>query len=354
MGWARRRTTTKQIISSDFSAWSPRTGLDSISRMKIPAFIITGWWDHCQHCSVSYYKELCTNGPVEQRKNTHLLIGPWQHILQVEHDYDFGAAAACDLENLENQFLDAHLNTGSPDLPFKVRLFILGENRWRDFKDWPVPGAKIQKLYLHPNGRLNQLACGLRESHTAFIYDPADPVPTTGGANNAPAIKLLPMGGGPRNQRDVCKRGDVVVFRTPAFKQKTTIVGPVELVLNASSSAVDTDFTAKLMLVNEDASDWMLLCDGIVRARYRNGRQSPEFLTPGKPEKYRIDLWNIAVSVMPGCSLALAISSSNFPRFSRNLNTGGDNERDDNWLIAEQKILHDAEHDSKIILHVID
>jgi uncharacterized protein len=344
----------KKVITSDFSSWNPRTGLQSIPHMDIPSLIFTGWWDHCQYGAIAFYEHLRKYGSKRQQKNTHLLVGPWHHSLKNTLNYDFGEAAAYDLTELENRFLDKHLKEDSQHSFSQVQVFVLGENQWRSFSDWPIPEAKSEKLFLHENNLLSFEEPQSENAHSSFQYDPANPVPTVGGANNHPAIKHLPMGGGPYNQFEVCKRKDVAIFKTQPIQQKLTLIGPLEIVLFIKSSALDTDFTAKLMLINQDGFDWMHLSDGIVRTRYRTGRNTPTFLEAGKATELQLDLWNIAVTVLPGYSLALAISSSNFPRFNRNLNTGENNECDDHWNVAEQKILHNSKFQSYLKIQVID
>ncbi|NNG00799.1 MAG: CocE/NonD family hydrolase [Desulfobacteraceae bacterium] len=345
----------QEIITSDFSNWSPRTGIAAIPDMNIPAYLITGWWDLCQYGSVAYYQHLRRDGRESQRNNTHLIIGPWNHLYELSEDYDFGPAADYSLDELENTFFSKYLKGCDTDDFPPVHVFILGDNQWRRFSEWPVPEAKIEKWYLHDGGILTADTPASPDACSAFLYNPANPIPTSGGANNAPAIRHLPaMGAGPRNQYHLCQREDVVVFRTAPANRPQTIAGPVEMVLWAASSAVDTDFTAKLMLVNETGDDWMLLSDGIVRARYRNGRRQAEFLSPGNAYEFKIDLWHVAVTIQPGCSLALAISSSNFPRFCRNLNTGGDNEQDDYFETASQTILHNSRFASHLVVPVLD
>ena len=184
-----------------------------------------------------------------------------------------------------------------------------------------------------------------------FTYDPLDPVPTWGGANSGPA-RVLPMGRGPRDQQVTLYRKDVLTYYGEPLQEPLEVTGPLKLVLFGASSAVDTDFTAKLMDVAPDGNA-RLLSDGVVRARYRDGLAHPRLLTPGEPVRLEIDLWHTSNEFQPGHRIALAISSSNFPRLSRNLNTGGDNERDAKALLADQTIYHDARRPSHLVLPVV-
>ena len=215
------------------------------------------------------------------------------------------------------------------------------------------------KYYLHSNGDV--AGAWVRGSLSAdppgaekqdhFTYDPADPVPTWGGANSAPA-RVLPMKRGARDQRITLYRKDVLTFYSDPVPAPLEVTGMLKLLLYAASSAKDTDFTAKLMDVAPDGNA-RLLSDGVVRARFRNGLSTSEFIVPGRVYRYEIDLWFTSNEFQPGHSIALAISSSNFPRINRNLNTGGDNEQDSHFVTAHQTIFHDSRYPSHLVLPVI-
>ena len=218
----------------------------------------------------------------------------------------------------QNQFA-----SGNP-----VRIFVMGKNQWRDEPAWPLARA-IQTQVLSPlrEARPTALQATVRfppatptkESADTFVYDPANPVPTVGGPLCCDSVHLAP---GPRDQKDVEARSDVLVYSTPPLDQDLEVTGPVTLDLFARSSAVDTDFTGKLVDVwpNGFAQN---LTEGILRARFRASTVGePKLITPGKVYEYKIDLWSTSNVFLKGHRIRLEVSSSNFPRFDRNLNTG--------------------------------
>jgi putative CocE/NonD family hydrolase len=187
------------------------------------------------------------------------------------------------------------------------------------------------------------------ETADHYVYDPSNPVPTVGGPLCCDSNHLAP---GPRDQRAVEARDDVLIYTTPAFAQDTEVTGPVSLELFAKSSAVDTDFTAKLVDVAPDGFA-QNLTEGIVRARYRDSREKADLINPGQVYKFTIDLWSTSNVFRKGHTLRLEISSSNFPRFDRNLNTGEDPAFAKNYVSATNTVYHDAEHPSSLILPVV-
>jgi hypothetical protein len=207
-----------------------------------------------------------------------------------------------------------------------VRIFVMGRNEWREEDDWPLARAQNTKYFLHSTGSANSLRGNGGLSASAphaepadhYIYDPSNPVPTVGGPLCCDGGHLAP---GPRDQRAVENRDDVLVFSAPAFPQDTEVTGPVSLELFAKSSAVDTDFTAKLVDVAPDGFA-QNLTEGILRARYRDSQEKPALMNPGQLYKFTIDLWSTSNVFLKGHTLRLEVSSSNFPRFDRNLNTG--------------------------------
>jgi putative CocE/NonD family hydrolase len=235
----------------------------------------------------------------------------------------------------------------------------MGRNTWRDEEEWPLSRAEDTPFYLHSHGDVQ--GAWVRgtlspeppkaEPPDRYTYNPDDPVPTWGGANSAPAW-VLPMKRGPRDQRVTLYRKDVLTYYSQPLEEPLEVTGMLRLVLFAASSAKDTDFTAKLMDVAPDGNA-RILSDGVVRARFRNGVDHPEFIQPGEVYPYDIDLWFTSNEFQAGHRIALAISSSNFPRFDRNLNTGGNNEEDTEWVSAEQTIFHDARYPSHVILPVV-
>jgi putative CocE/NonD family hydrolase len=237
-----------------------------------------------------------------------------------------------------------------------VRLFIMGDNVWRDEQEFPLARTRYTKYYLHSTKGANSVggdgvltvAAPATEKADEFDYDPQNPVLTIGGR--------LCCGGamppGPADQRPNESRPDVLVFSTPPLTEDTEVTGFISLELYASTSAVDTDFTA--LLVDVDESGYArFLTDGIVRARYRESTKTATEVVPGKIYKYTIDLWATANVFKRGHRIRLYISSSNFPRFNRNLNTGEDIMTSTRSVRAHQTIYHDHEHSSALILPLI-
>jgi putative CocE/NonD family hydrolase len=272
---------------------------------------------------------------------------------------DFGHDSVVDDGDLTLRWYDYLLkgvkNGLESDKP--VKLFVLGKNIWREEDDWPLARARNTRFYLHSQGKANTLSGDgtlstsepANEHADQYVYDPAEPVPTRGGPLCCDATHLAP---GAIDQRPVEARSDVLVFSTPPFKEDFEVTGPVSVDLYASSSAVDTDFTAKLVDVwpNGFAQN---LTEGILRARYRNSSERVEFLNPGETYKLALDLWATSNVFLKGHKLRLEISSSNFPRFDRNLNTGEEASRGTRWVKATNTIVHDREHPSAVVLPVV-
>lgn len=239
----------------------------------------------------------------------------------------------------------------------RVKLFVLGLNRWRFETDWPLARAKSTKYYLHAqspansskgSGVLSTSAPSL-EPADLFIYDPKKPVPTVGGPLCCDTDHLPP---GPYNQSAVEERTDVLVYSTAQLDHDLEVTGPVRLELFASSSAVDTDFTAKLVDVSPDGSA-INLTEGILRAKYRDSQESPTAFSPGVVYPLTIDLWATSNVFRAGHRIRLEISSSNSPRFDRNLNTGESAATSTRMTTANNTILHDAQNPSALILPVV-
>jgi uncharacterized protein len=233
----------------------------------------------------------------------------------------------------------------------------MGANQWREEDDWPLARAQSTKYFLHSAASANSLRGDGSLSPTPprsepsdrYVYDPSNPAPTLGGPLCCDGAHLAP---GPRDQRPVEARDDVLVYTTPTFAQDTEVTGPVSLELFAQSSAVDTDFLGKLVDVGPDGFA-QNLTEGIVRARYRNSQERLELMNPGQTYKFVIDLWSTSNVFLRGHALRLEISSSNFPRFDRNLNTGEAGAAGQKWVPATNVVYHDALHPSALILPIV-
>jgi putative CocE/NonD family hydrolase len=241
-----------------------------------------------------------------------------------------------------------------------VKIFVMGKNEWRYEKEWPPLGVHYIKHYLHsdraPNGLVGDGVLNTKRPGTeppaVFEYDPDKPVPTRGGngcchSTRVPAIYL-----GVQDQREVESRHDVLVFTSPTLSEAVEVTGPIKIILYASSSNVDTDFVAKLVDVHPDGYA-RNLCDGIIRGRYRNSMVTPEPLEPGQVYKFQIDLGVTSNLFKAGHRIRIDIASSNFPRFDRNLNTGEPFGKTARLQKATNRIYHDAEHASHVVLPMI-
>jgi hypothetical protein len=291
-----------------------------------------------------------------------LLVGPWAHLFPYTSptstgtgDIDFGPAALVDLHQIQLRWFDHWLkgiDTGLLEEP-PVRIFVMGENRWRDEWEWPLARTRYTPYYLRGQGAANTARGDGTLSPQApgdepadyFVYDPADPVPTRGG-------NTLILAMGVQDQRPVEARDDVLVYTSAPMTAPLEVTGPVVVTLHAASTAPDTDFTAKLCDVRPDGFV-QNLADGIARGRYRGSRTMPTPLTRDEVSAFTIDLWATSHVFLPGHRLRLEISSSNFPRFDRNLNTGGDQATTAVWQTARQTVFHDHRYPSHVLLPVI-
>ena len=345
--------------------WKQWSIAENYEKIQVPALTIAAWYDLFQGGSLRNYLGLRDHaGNEAARKGQRLLItigghaGTGRKIGAV----DFGPAAgeydenAITLEWYEYLFQGKHNRFA--DAAHPVRLFVMGENKWRDEEAWPLVRAKETKYYLHSAGRANGAAGDgslLLEAKGAtvpdsYVYDPANPVPTVGGPLCCDPHHLA---AGPQDQTEVEARPDVLVYSTPTLDRDVEVTGPVSLDLFAKSSAVDTDFTAKLVDVGPNGFA-RNLTEGILRASFRDSTLGePKPITPGQVYEYRIDLWATSNVFLKGHRIRLEVSSSNFPRFDRNLNTGQSAAESAASVKATQTILHDAEHPSAVILPVV-
>jgi len=347
----------------DDSYWRRWRVSDHYGEMNVEGLHVAGWHDLFLKGSIKNYTGLRDQGPTPQvRSGQRLLIGPWGHAPTSPEgkigDVVFGKDAVLDWARTTLNWFDYTLKdvkneyaSGSP-----VRLFVMGDNVWRDEREFPLARTRYTSYYLH-SGRGANGVKGDGELDTTpqaeeradqFDYDPDKPVPTIGG--RLCCGDALPPG--PFDQRPNEARPDVLVFSTPRLEHDLEVTGFITVELYAASSAVDTDFTA--LLADVDVNGYArFITDGIVRARYRETTIQPERLVPGRIYKYTIDLWATSNVFKAGHQLRLYISSSNFPRFNRNLNTGDQMFGSSRFLTAHQTIYHDASNRSALILPII-
>jgi uncharacterized protein len=330
--------------------------------INVPMLTIAAWYDIFLGGSLRNYVGVKQHGGSDAaRQGQRLLVTIGGHAGSGRNigDVDFGPAADFEEEDAILSWYD-HLFKGVSTefgAAKPVRIFVMGANQWRDEEDWPLSRARETKYFLHSSGKANSLtgdgtlsnAAPRSESPDHYTYDPANPVPTIGGPLCCDSQHLKP---GPRDQRPVEGRDDVLLYSTPVLAQDTEVTGPIKLEFFASSSAVDTDYTAKLVDVAPDGFA-QNLTEGILRTRYRNSQEQPTLMNPGQTYKLTIDLWSTSNVFRKGHRLRLEVSSSNFPRFDRNLNTGEDNATGRKPVAASNTIYHDAEHPSVLILPIV-
>jgi putative CocE/NonD family hydrolase len=347
--------------------WQGLSVLDRAEQVTVPALHIGGWFDIFAANTARSFTELRARaGTAEAREGQRLIIGPWDHLNStgIYPDRRFGLTADAITQDLTGQhvrFFDRWLRDrrGALDGSAPVKIFVMGIDQWRQEQDWPLPDTRYVPYYLHSSGRANT-AAGDGELSTeapaqtaadAFLYDPRRPVPTLGGRVMLPSTANA---AGPVDQRPAETRDDVLCFTSPVLTEPIEVTGHVSLTLYASSSAPDTDFTGKLVDVFPDGRA-IFLTDGIIRARYRKSLAEPEPLTPGEPCQLDLDLSVTSNVFLPGHRIRLEVSSSNFPRFDRNTNTGGiiADEPADQATTAVNRVLHGPSYPSQLILPVI-
>jgi putative CocE/NonD family hydrolase len=328
-------------------------------QIKAPALLITGWYDNLL---LEQFKVLAgwragADSKVG-RSASRIVVGPWSHFGLGERrcaQVDFGPSAARDLPGLHVDFYDRFLRDEVEEGPFPApyEIFVMGENVWRSEDRWPPASVTPTKFFLHSEGAANSSAgdgrLGTdppdRERADKYCYDPEDPVPTVGGPC------MLEANTGPRDRSAVARRADVLCYDSDPLTVSLEVTGPVEAVIFAATSAVDTDFTATLVDLDEQGVA-RTICEGIVRARYRNSVEDPRPIVRNEVCAYRISLWSTSCVFATGHRVRLEISSSNFPRFDRNLNTGEAIASATRSQVASQTIYHDAEHPSHVVLPI--
>jgi len=293
------------------------------------------------------------------RENQYMLCGPWAHTEHMENylgDWNFGNSATQTTSEFLIDFFDKHLQGRDIKLA-PVRYFLMGRNQWLESNDWPLPETQWQRFYLHSSGKANTSSGdGLlsrdeprSETPDKFVYDPLDPVRTIGG-NIVAAPAAFGFARGPMDQSSLERRSDVLCYTTPPLKENVEITGPLQIHIFASTSAKDTDFTAKLVDVYPDGRSQNLV-DGIKRAR--GLKSPPEFITPGEVYEYVINLGPTSQMFFKGHRIRIDVSSSNFPMYDRNMNTGNPIGEDKTGVKANQTVYHQAKFGSYIDLPVI-
>ena len=335
------------------------------SRIQVPALTIAGWYDLFQGGSLRNYMGLRDHaGNAKARGTQRLLvtIGGHAGIGRKIGSVDYGPAAAqYDEDEITLEWYE-YLFQGKQnrwaDASHPVRIFVMGKNEWRDEAAWPLANAQSARYYLHSDGKANSAAGTgsispakpAGEKSDSFLDDPANPVPTVGGPLCCDFAHLAP---GPFDQSKVEARPDVLVYSTSPLNSDLEITGPISAELWASSTAVDTDLTAKLVDVSPDGKA-INITEGILRLSFRDSTLGqPKPLTPGEPVKVTVDLWATSQVFLKGHRIRLEVAGSNFPRFDRNLHTGKRAAVSSEFQPATTILLHDAAHPSALVLPVV-
>jgi putative CocE/NonD family hydrolase len=307
---------------------------------------VGGWFDFFLGGTLRMFQGLQAGARTEAaRRAQRLVVGPWIHgpntNQRLAGDLDFGQEAMVDLQALRVRWYDYWLNgaangalDGAP-----VRAFLMGANRWLELDSWPPRGVTYRPAYLR-RGSLSFEAPGTSEEPDQFSYDPRQPVPS---------LMVYPRLG-PTDHRPVEEL--VLTYTSDVLRSDLAIAGPATAVLYASSSALDTDWVVRLCDVWPDGRS-LSVCDGILRARYRDSLSQPALLTPGSIYRFEVDLWSTAQVFKAGHRLRVHVTSSDFPRYDRNLNTGGPFGVESRSEVAVNTIFHDPARPSHLRLPVL-
>jgi uncharacterized protein len=336
--------------------------------IDVPTFHVGGWYDCFIGETLRQYEAMKGRFREAGLRPPRLMVGPWTHgdFGSTFGELDFGIGSSGLFLNYRGDLTDAHLrwfdatlkgDEGALEGTPPVQVFVMGENRWRGYEEWPVPGSREEEWYLRSDGSLLRESGGVGDEPARYDYDPEDPVPTVGGSILMADLHRP----GPRDQRRIEGRPDVLVYTSPTLEEAYTVLGSVYVTLFAASSAPDTDFVARLVDVYPDGRA-ICVADGIIRASARESYPAPGVVRPVEPSpiepgevyEYVIDLWATGITFLPGHRMRVEITSSSHPRWERNLNTGESAVRTSRTEVASQTIFHDAGRRSRITLTVVE
>lgn len=337
-----------------------KAAIDYYKKIRVPALHFGGWYDSFTRGTIALWNGVrsYSENPAA-RTMQWIVLGPWDHDSMSGHlsgempptnigRREVGDAALTTYGETLLSFFDHFLkgnDNGFEKRP-TVHYFNIGENRWRDAASWPPASSRMQSYFLRANGGLSSDVPG-EEGADTYRYDPSNPVTITADTNVWGRAASLP------DRRNLPARADVLTYETATLGEDLDITGPVSVELFAASSAKDTDFTAALVDVYPDGYS-LLIQEGILRASFRDRDALPSSIVPGQIYRFDIDLWATSYTLPAGHKLRLEISSSNFPRFSRNLNNGEPFGTSDRVEVAEQVVHHSPQYPSRIILPVIE
>ena len=334
------------------SYWEAQSFQGALKDVAIPMFHISGWYDDVLVGTTENY------AITRDKANQFLMIGPWGH--RINHGrklgpIDFGPRAVINLDSLNHRWFDRWLKEipNGAERDSKVRIFVMGANRWRDEAEWPLERTRYVRYYLASGGKANSSRGDGRldtlpprvSPPDRYRADPMNPYPFV-------TDDAFSQVGGPDDYREVEKRSDALIYTTAPLSAPMEVCGPLSVTLFAASSAKDTDWATKVLAVRPDGFA-LRLNDGIVRARFRKGRDREVMLEPGAVEQYQIDNWSTCIQLGRGWRLRLEIASHAFPKFDRNMQTGGPIGKEATGVVADQTVYHDAGRESYLLLPVL-
>ena len=324
--------------------WTEIDGVDRTSTLQAPVLLIGGWYDPFLPAQLDDFIRIRSHSDQIIASRSRLIVGPWGHAQQLELP---GATSAVPYRansvTLSTEWFDSIFGVSEKKLA-PVSLYVMGENVWRDEQEWPLTRAKVTPFYLSSGGGANSAAGDGRlvkerlmseQPPDRYRYDPLDPVPSAGGA-------MLSERAGVKRQNEIEARNDVLVYSSAPLPSPLEVTGPVRMVLYVSTDAPTTDFTAKLVDVHPDGSTFNL-SDGVLRRNYSSG----------SPEEITIDLWPTSNLFHSGHRIRVEVSSSNFPRYDRNLNTGQPAATGIDTKLARQTVFHSSRYPSRIELPIV-
>jgi hypothetical protein len=344
--------TFKQHPSYD-SFWELGNVEPRAHLISAPAVHVGGWYDMALRGSINGFLTRQAEGIGPARGNQRLLIGPWTHggiNTTVQGELEFPAGSVLDQKNIFERWINYWLRNRDNGImdSLPVVYYVMNEapdQEWREAQTWPPFNTAPTPYYLQPEGALAPGEAAAGNASSTYVFDPENPVPTRGGLN-------LTIDAGPYDQSSLESRPDVLLFTTATIAQPLEVTGDLKAIFYVSSDAADTDFTAKLTDVYPDGRS-MLIADGIIRARYRNSLSRPELMTPGAVYRVEIDLWATSIIITTGHRIRLAVSSSNYPRFDVNPNTGGDTFDKGTMIKATNTVYFNSAYPSHILLPVV-
>ncbi len=333
------------------SYWDRISYQKKFDRIDVPTLHISGWYDDEQVGTfINYAGMRSSSASARSRENQSILIGPWGHNINSTSklgEVDFGTSAIVDLDSIQLNWFRKWLVDESIVFGKRARVFIMGDNEWTEFDDWPPQAAKPSRLYLSSGGRANSRSGDgelvmstdeVKEGKDEYSYDPSDPTPFASEITSAQI-------GGPDNYSSIERRDDLLVYTSGRLERKITFLGPVLAKVFVETDVDDTDIMTMLLDVWPNGFA-QRLCDGMTRGRYRNGMERAIPLEKGRVNEISVDMWNTGHTFRRGHRIRFHVSSAAFPKYSRNLNTGLDLANDSSMKVANTKILHTRAHPS--------